>query len=168
MHSRFHHCSCSESAVLFIQRRIKRPTINADSNCKISISRFRCNSFDVFWFTNVARVQTKSVNTCFHCSQRHLVLMVNIGDDRNRRTRNNLRKTFCCILVITCAPNNVAACCCQCVDLLQRAFDIGGLRSGHGLHRDGSTTTDRNFAHHDLLSIATLEHVLQSVSSATN
>ena len=67
----------------------------------------------------------------FHRSKRHFVLMVDVGDDRHRRTRNYLRKTFGSLWLITRAANDVAACCSKCINLLQRTFDISSFGDGH-------------------------------------
>ena len=76
--------------------------------------------------------------------------MVNVGDDRNWRTRHNLRKTLSGLDLVTCAAHNVATRSGQCVNLLQGAFNIGGLGDRHRLHRDRCSPAYGNFAHHDL------------------
>src|SRR5687767_6831307 len=45
----------------------------------------------------------------------------------------------------------------QGVDLLERALDIGGLRGGHGLHRDRRVAADGHGADHQLTGLAPLE-----------
>ena len=106
-----------------------------------------------------------------HSGESHLVLMMNVSDDRHRRTRHNLRKTFCSFDFITRTTNDVATSSRQRVNLLQRTFDIGSLGDRHRLHRDRCSSTNGNFAHHDLTSRATIRerasgggHCLHSVS----
>jgi hypothetical protein len=67
----------------------------------------------------------------FHCHKSHLVLMMNISDDRNRRTWNNLGKTFRSFDLVACASHNVATRGSKRINLLQGTFDIGSLCGGH-------------------------------------
>ena len=117
--------------MLFIQRWIKRPAVDTNANRDFAVARLGRNCLDVFWFANVAGIQAQSCNTCFHCSKSHLVLMVNVSDDRQRRSRNNLCKPFSCFLFIASTSNDVTSRRGESINLLQRAFNIGGLGGGH-------------------------------------
>ena len=57
--------------------------------------------------------------------------MMNVGDDGNRGTRNYLGKTFSGFYLVTRASHDVATRRGKCINLLQRAFNIGSLRGGH-------------------------------------
>ena len=76
--------------------------------------------------------------------------MVDVGDDRDRRSRHDLGQPFGRLLLVAGAADDVAAGGGEGVDLLQRAFDIGGLGDGHRLHRDRRTPTNRHLADEDL------------------
>jgi len=68
--------------------------------------------------------------------------MMNVCDDRQWRTRNDVSQTFGSLLFITGTSNDVTTGSGKRVDLLQRSFDIGGLRRCHRLNRDRRATTD--------------------------
>jgi hypothetical protein len=74
---------------------------------------------------------TQAVHAGFECGESHLVLVVDVGDDRNGRTRNDLRQTFGGFDLVAGTAHDVAASCGECVDLLQRALDVGSLGGGH-------------------------------------
>ena len=67
-----------------------------------------------------------------------------------------MRKAFSRFLFVARASHDVATGPGKRVDLLQRAFDIGGLRGGHRLDRDGCTTTHGNITNVQLTSCSSL------------
>ena len=71
------------------------------------------------------------MNASLHRCERHLVLMMNVGDDRHRRTRHNLGEAFSCFNFVTGAPHDVTTGSSEGVNLLQSAFNISGLGDGH-------------------------------------
>ena len=67
LQSRFHHRFGSQAAIFFVQRRVKRTTVDTNPNWHLAIAGLGCNRFDVFRFTNVSRIETQSMHTRFHC-----------------------------------------------------------------------------------------------------
>ena len=78
--------------------------------------------------------------------QRHLVLVMDVGDHRDRRARHDLGEALGRLLLVAGATDDVAPGRRQRVDLLQRALDVGRLGDRHRLHRDRRPTHQR--AHH--------------------
>ena len=71
------------------------------------------------------------MDTGLHRRQGHLVLMMNVSNDWHRRTRDDLRETFGSFNLIAGATNDVTTRSSQGVNLLQSAFNIGGLSDRH-------------------------------------
>ena len=67
-----------------------------------------------------------------------------------------MRKSFGGLLFIARAAHDVAAGTSKCIDLLQRAFDVGRLGGRHRLDRDGCAATNGNIANVQLTSYASL------------
>ncbi len=99
---------------------------------------------------DVAGIQPQAVHAGIEGSQRHLVLVVDVGDDRNRRAGDDLGQTLGRREVVARAPHDVGAGGGKRVDLGEGAVDIGRLGGGHRLHGDGRTATDGNRTDHDL------------------
>ncbi len=98
--------------------------------------RFARDEFDLFGLAQVARVETKSVDTRLQRGERHLDVKVNVGHDRHRRARHNLSETLGGGLLVTGTAHDVGPVRRQGVDLLEGALDVGRLGRGHRLHRD--------------------------------
>ena len=73
-----------DATPLLVQRRIQRPAVDADADGHLAIARLGGDGTDVLGLADVARVEPQTVDTGFHRSQRHLVLVVDVGDDRDR------------------------------------------------------------------------------------
>jgi hypothetical protein len=152
-----------DAAVLLVQRRIERSAVDADANGDLAVTRFRGDRFDVLGLADVARVEAKTLHPGLHRCQCHPVLMVDVGDDRDRRTRHDLGETLRGLLLVAGAPNDVATSSRQCVDLLKRALDVCRLGDRHGLDGDRRATADRDLAHEDLTCCPAFERHLGSV-----
>ena len=76
--------------------------------------------------------------------QRHPVLVVDVGDDRDRRPRHDLGESFGGLGLVARAPDDVATGRGEPVDLLQRALDVGGLGDRHRLHAHRRAAADRH------------------------
>jgi hypothetical protein len=94
--------------------------------------------------------------------------MMKIGDDRNRRTWNYLRKTFSGLWLIARAAHDVAASSSKCINLLQRTLDIGRLGDCHRLNADRRIAADGYLANRNLMRLAPgkCTHKYQFVSTA--
>ena len=132
--------------MLFVERRVERTAVHANANRHLTVACFFGDGLNVLRFADVARVESQPMYAGLERSKSHFVLVVDVGDDRNRRTRHDLCETLGGLDLVAGATNDVAAGSRKCVDLLQRAFDVGGLRDGHGLHADGCVAPDGNFA----------------------
>ena len=110
--------------MLFVQRRIKRAAIDTNTNWYVAITCFHGHCFDVFGLANISWVQSQAVNASLKRSERHLVLMMNVGDDWHRRTWNDLCESFRGFNFVTGAADNVATCGSKRIDLLQGSFNV--------------------------------------------
>ncbi|MPM27666.1 hypothetical protein SDC9_74179 [bioreactor metagenome] len=77
-------------------------------------------------------------------------LEVDVGDDRDLGLLGDDVQYVGVVLARNGDPDDVAAGGGQLGDLLEGPIDVGGLRGGHGLHRDGSVATDLHRAHPQL------------------
>jgi hypothetical protein len=91
----------------------------------------------------------------------HLVLVVDVGDDRHRRAGHDVRQSFGRFDLVARAPHDVRAGGMQRVDLRKRSFDVCSLGDRHRLHRDRGVAPDldgmRGMAKDDLACGPTLE-----------
>jgi hypothetical protein len=131
------------------------PAVYADTNRHVAVARFFGHRLDVLGLANVAGVQSQAVHAGLERGEGHLVLVMDVGDDRNRRARHDLRQTFGGFDLVASAAHDIAARGGERVNLLQRAFDVGGLRDGHRLHADRRVAADRHFADVNLAGLAT-------------
>ncbi len=138
------------AAVLLVERRIERPGVDPDTDGDATVTSLGGDGLDVFGPADVARVQPQALHARFHRRHGHLVLVVDVGDDRHRRTRHDLRQPFGGFGLVAGAAHDVGTGGGQRVDLLQRALDIGGLGDRHRLHRDRRVATDLDVADGDL------------------
>ncbi len=135
---------------LFEKILVERTGVDADPDRHPRVGCGSCDSLDVLFVSDVPRVQPQSCHAGFESRQRQPVLEVDIGDDRNRRPRDDLCETLCCCDVIARDSYDVRACTTQGVHLGQRAVDVGRLGGGHGLNTDRRATTDSHVADHEL------------------
>jgi len=142
----FHHGVGGETAVLFVERRVERTAVHPDADGHLAVAGLARHRFNVFGFADVARVETQAVHACFERSERHFVLVVNVGDDRDGRTRHDLGEAFGGLHLVAGAAHDVATGGGEGVDLLQRALHVGGLGDGHRLHADGGIAADGHLA----------------------
>ena len=81
-----------------------------------------------------------------------------VGDERNRRPRNDLGEAFGRLLLVAGAAHDVGTGGGERVDLAQRAVDVGRLRGRHRLHGDGSATAHGHVADVDLAGKSSFVH----------
>ena len=103
---------------------------------------------------DVAGVQTQALHAGLDRGQGHAVLVVDVGDDRHRRSGDDAGQSLGRLGLVAGAAHDVGPRRSQRVDLLQRALDIGRLRDRHRLHADGGVTADGHGADVDLARLA--------------
>jgi hypothetical protein len=104
------------------------------------------------------RIQAKTVDPCFERREGHLVLVMDVGNDRNRRTRHDLCQALGRLDFVAGAPDDVASRRGERIDLLQGSFDVGRLRRRHRLHGDWCVTTNGDASDMNLSRTTSLEH----------
>ena len=93
-----------------------------------------------------------------HRSQSKSVLIVDVGDDRNRRPGHDLGQPLGGLDLVAGDPDNVSSGSGEGVNLSQGPIDIGRFGRGHRLHGDGSTTPNGDATDTQLSSFATFDH----------
>ena len=137
-------------AVPVVEIGIERTTIDADADRDAAILGLAGHRLDVVGPADVAGVEPEPLNPGLHGLHGPQVLMVDVGDDRQRRPGDDVGEPLGGLGLVAGAAHDVAAGGGEGVDLLQRALDIGGLGGGHGLHRDGGSPADGHGADPDL------------------
>ena len=99
---------------------------------------------------DVAGIEAQALHAGVEGGQRHPVLVVDVGDDRHGRAGHDAGQSLGRLLLVAGAAHDVGAGAGECVDLGERAVDIGGLGRRHRLDRDRCTATDRHVADTDL------------------
>ena len=77
-------------------------------------------------------------------AKRHLVVEVDVGDDRNGRAMDDRRQARRIGRIFHRHANDLAAFHRQAVDLLERRIGVRGIGRRHGLHDDGMVAADPN------------------------
>ena len=156
-----------QAVVLLVEGRVQRTTVDTDANRQATILRLGSDRLDVLGPADVARVQPQAVHASFHRCQRHFVLVVDVGDDRNRRAWHNLGEPLGRLRLVARAAHDVAASGRERIDLLQRALNVGRLGDGHRLHRDRCAAADGHLSYEELPSGASFEAHGTSVPAPT-
>ena len=129
--------------MLLGHRRIERTGVDADADRQAVILRFARDELDVLGLADVAGVEPQRLHAGFDRGERELVLEVDVGDDRHRRTGHDLREADRGFFLVARAAHDVGAGRGERVDLRERAVDVGGLGGGHRLHRHACVAADR-------------------------
>ena len=124
--------------------------VDPDADGDAPVLRLGGDLLDLRLLAEVARVESEALDTRLQCGQRHLVVEVDVGDDRNRRAGHDPGQTLGGGLLVARAPHQVGAGGGERVDLGQGGFGVGGLGGGHRLHGDRGAAADGNGAHVDL------------------
>ena len=91
---------------------------------------------DLGLLAQVPGVEAQALDARLQGGERHLVVEVDVGDDRDRRAGHDVGQALGGLLLVAGAAHDVGAGGGQRVDLGQGAFHVGGLRRRHRLHRD--------------------------------
>jgi hypothetical protein len=134
---------------------IERSTVDADANRHATILRLHRHDLHVIGLADVARIEPQAVHSGIEGSEGELVLEMDVGDDRNRRTGNDLRQPLSRFDFVARAANDVAPVGRKRVDLRQGGLNIGRLGGGHRLHADAGVTANGHLADVDLAGDAT-------------
>ncbi len=121
---------------------MQRSRVHADANWNAAVTRFAGDEFDFGGLSQVPRIESKTVHACFERREGHLDVEVNVSDDGHRRARHDLGESFGRSLIIARATNDVGAVSGERVNLLERSFDVSGLRRRHRLHRNWCVAPD--------------------------
>ena len=84
LHRRLDHRLGGDATVPFVERRVERSGVDADADRHSPIARFRRHGLDVLRPADVSRIEAQSLNPGLQRSQRHAVLMMDVGNHRHR------------------------------------------------------------------------------------
>src|SRR5690606_4784745 len=143
--------------VLLEQLLGQRAGIDADAYGDAPVLRLPGDGLDVLFLADVPGIEPQTLHAGFDGGQRQPVLIVDVGDDRNRAARDDLGETLSGLHLVAGDADDVGARSCEGVHLSQRAVDVGRFRGRHRLDRDGCATTDGNRADVELTCGATLD-----------
>ena len=93
---------------------------------------------------DVAGVEPQLRHAGLDRGQRHAVIEMDVGDDRDRRALHDVRQAGRVARILAGHAHDLAAFHRQAVDLLERLFVIGGVGRRHRLHRDRMIAADPN------------------------
>ena len=139
------------AAVLGVELRVERPAVHADADGQAPVAGLGGDGLDVLGAADVARVEAQAVHAGLHGLERPTVLVVDVGDDRDRRAGHDLGQPLGGLDLVAGAAHDVAPGAGQRVDLGERALHVCGLRGGHRLHGDGRIAAHGHLADVDLL-----------------
>jgi hypothetical protein len=76
-------------AVLLVERGVERAAVHPDADGHPPVAALGGHGLDVLGLADVAGVEAQPLHTCFERGQGHAVLVVDVGDDRHRRSRHD-------------------------------------------------------------------------------
>ena len=126
----------------FLEIGRERAHVHADANR--DLARFcRGHDFgDLLRIADVARIQAQFRDAGFDRRQRHLMIEVDVGDDRYRRARDDRRQARGIGRILYGDAHDLAAFHREAVDLLERLVGVGGIGRRHRLHDDRMIAAD--------------------------
>ena len=129
---------------------VERTSIDADADWHASVLGLGGDRPDLVRLAQVAGVQSQTLNPCLERGIGHLLVEVNVGDDRHRRARHDVGQALCGSLLVAGAAHDVGPRRRKLVDLLEGPFDVSGLGRRHGLDRHRRIAADLDRADLDL------------------
>ena len=124
--------------------------VDPDADGHPAVLRLRGHLLDLDLLAEVAGVEPEALHAGLERGQGHLVVEVDVGDDRHRRAGHDPGQALGGRLLVAGAPHQVGTGGGQGVDLGEGGLGIGRLGGGHRLHGDRGATADRHVAHVDL------------------
>ena len=97
---------------------------------------------DVLFLADVAGIQPQAVDTGFERLQRQRVLEMDVGDERHRRMRHDIRQRRRRLAVRNGDADDLAADVGQFLDLGEGRLRVAGIGGGHRLHADRVFATE--------------------------
>ena len=106
-------------AVLLVELRVERPAVHPDADGQAPVAGLGGHRLDVLGATDVARVEAQAVHPGLHGLERPAVLVVDVGDDRDRRPGHDLGQALGRLDLVAGAAHDVAPGAGEGVDLLR-------------------------------------------------
>ena len=132
----------NRASVFLEEILVQRAGVDPDTDRHSAVLGLTGNRFDLVFLADIAGVEPKPLDTRLECGQGEPVLVVDVGDDRDRRSGDDLGQALCRLYLIASDADDVGAGPRQRIHLGQGAVDVGGLRGGHRLNRDGRIAPD--------------------------
>ena len=123
---------------------IGRERAHVDADADRDVARFRRgHDFgDLLRVANVAGIEAQLRDAGLDRRQRHLVIEVDVGDDRHRRAMDDRRQAGGVGRILHGHAHDFAAFHRQAVDLFERLVGVGRVGRRHRLHGDGMIAAD--------------------------
>ena len=131
-------------AEALVELGVQRAGVDPDADGDAAVLGLLGHLLDLGLLAQVAGVEAQALHSGLQGGERHLVVEVDVGDDRHGRARHDVGQALGRLLLVARAAHDVGPGRRQRVDLGQGAFDVRGLRDRHRLHRDRSAAADRD------------------------
>ena len=138
------------AAEALVEIGVERAGVDPDADGHAPVLGLGGHLLDLGVLAQVARVEPQALHAGLQGGQGHLVVEVDVGDDRHRRAGHDPGQALGGRLLVAGAPHQVGAGGGQRVDLGQGALGVGRLGGGHRLHGDRGAAADGHPAHVDL------------------
>ncbi len=142
--------------VLVEEVLVERTGIDPDANRKPAVLGLAGHGLDLVLLADVPGVETQTLHPGLHRGERQPVLVVDVGDDRDRAAGHYLGETLRRLDLVAGDADDVGAGSGEGIDLGQGAVDVGSLGGGHRLNRDRRPAPDGNGADMELTGLPSL------------
>jgi hypothetical protein len=120
----------------------ERPHVHADADRGTALDRQPHDLTGLHRVGDVSGVQPQLGYSGLDRCERHAVVEVDVGDDRDRGALDDRREARCILGVLAGDPDDLAARHRETVDLLERRVDVRRVGGGHGLNGDRMIAPD--------------------------
>ena len=143
-HGRFQQRLRRRFAILFLQIFFQRSGVNANTDRNVFIARTVNHHANTLFITDIARVNTQTIDAVFRYFQRNAIVEVDVSHQRHVNLLFDEFERFCRVHRRYGYTDDISANAFQRLDLIDRCFDVCRTRIGHGLYGDGSTIANRH------------------------
>ena len=153
------------AAVFFHQIPLQGTGIDTDADWYLMFLRTSHHGVQLLLAADIARIDPDFVRPILHCRDRHAIVKMNVGHQRNMNALFDLSDRFCRRLIRHRAPDDLAASLLQPENLRYRRFHVFRGRIRHRLNENPVSAANRTPSDSDHACMIPVSHVCLPAAS---